>query len=268
MSIVKSLVRGAVLMLTVAGVMGSLPSEANAQQATGLPPISWQDLEFSATPYFWLSWTATHIRPANTSIASASETVDPGTLISHLTWVPFMGAAEIRDGPYGVALDYIHAPIKGGFNTANILFSGGTGGLTIDTGTVMFLYRPILQPDQYVDVGAGVRVWGVTGSIALNQGLLPAAGVSNGLSWADPLLGTRYHKDLGNGYSLTAYGDIGGFGLGAHIDWQLLATIDYSLNSWIELHGGFRSLNYSYGAPRADFNVNMYGPILSATFRF
>ena len=179
-----------------------------------------------------------------------------------------MGAAEFRDGPYGLMLDYIHAPVKAGFNTANIVFSGGTGGVTIDTGTAIFMYRPITQPDQYIDVGMGVRGWGLNASIALNQGLLPAANVSNGLSWADPLLATRYHKDMGNGYSLTAYGDIGGFGLGAHIDWQLLGTIDYALNSWIDLHGGFRSMNFSYGAARADFNVNMYGPILSATFRF
>jgi hypothetical protein len=92
--------------------------------------------------------------------------------------------------------------------------------------------------------------------------------VSNGLSWADPLIAARYHRELGNGYSATAYGDLGGFGIGAHFDWQLVGTIDYALKSWIDLHVGFRSLNFSYGAPAANFNVSMYGPILSATFRF
>jgi hypothetical protein len=132
----------------------------------------------------------------------------------------------------------------------------------------MFLYRPLVQPDQYVDVGMGMRAWGLAGDIALNQGLLPAANVSNGLSWADPLFAVRYHRDLGDGYSVTAYGDIGGFGLGAHIDWQLVGTVDYAVNSCIDVHGGFRSLNFNYGAARADFNVHMYGPVISATFRF
>src|SRR5947207_780478 len=36
--------------------------------------------------------------------------------------------------------------------------------------------------------------------------------------WTDPLIGARYHRDLGNGFGLTAYGDIGGFGIGAHVD--------------------------------------------------
>ena len=37
--------------------------------------------------------------------------------------------------------------------------------------------------------------------------------------------------ELGNGFGLTAYGDVGGFGLGAHVDWQVIGTIDYALNS-------------------------------------
>jgi len=180
-----------------------------------------------------------------------------------------MGAAEFRDGPFGLALDYLHVPVKAGVNTRGILFSGATTGLTEDIGTAMFLYRPMERPDQYVDIGVGVRAWGFDGNIALNQGLLlPAVNVANGLSWADPLIGARYHRDFGNGYSATAYGDIGGFGLGAHIDWQAVATLDYALNSWVDLHGGFRSLNFSFGGSRADFRQHIYGPILSATFRF
>jgi hypothetical protein len=159
-------------------------------------------------------------------------------------------------------------PVKAGISTRNILFSGGTTAGVSDTGTAMFLYRPFAQPDQYVDVGMGVRAWGLSGRISLNEGLAPATVVSNGLSWADPLIGARYHRELGNGFGATAYGDVGGFGAGAHIDWQLVGTIDYAVNSWIDVHGGFRTMNYSYSAPAANFNVNMYGPMLSATFRF
>jgi hypothetical protein len=179
-----------------------------------------------------------------------------------------MGAAEFRDGLYGLMIDFIHAPLKSGIGTRDILFRGAKSGLTIDSGTAMFTYRPLVLPNQYLDVGIGMRGWGLDGDIQLNQGLLPPANVSKGLAWADPLLGVRYHRDIGNGYSMTAYGDVGGFGLGAHIDWQLVATIDYAMNSWIELHGGFRSLNFNYGGRRADFDVHMNGPILSATFRF
>jgi hypothetical protein len=253
---------------TLLTVFGLRPAIAQQPDSPPALPSAWPNIEVLATPYIWLPWTGISIRPSNTRIPSASETVDPGTLLDHLTWLPFMGAAEFRVGAYGLILDYMHTPVKSGFNTANILFSGGTGATTIDTGTAMFLYRPISLPDQYVDVGAGVRGHGLAGSIVLNGGLLPPANVSNSLSWADPLIAARYHHDLGNGFSATAYGDIGGFGLGAHIDWQLVGTIDYALNSWIDLHGGFRSLNFNYGGSRAEFDSHIYGPILSATFRF
>ena len=92
--------------------------------------------------------------------------------------------------------------------------------------------------------------------------------VANGLAWADPLIAGRYHYDFGNGFAATAYGDLGGFGLGAHFDWQLLGTIDYAIRPGLDLHAGFRSLNFSYGAPRANISMNMNGPIISATFRF
>ena len=97
---------------------------------------------------------------------------------------------------------------------------------------------------------------------------MPSVTIANGLSWADPLIAARYHYDFGNGLAATAYADLGGFGGGAHFDWQLLGTIDYALQPGLDLHVGFRSLNFSYGAPRANVSMNMNGPIISATFRF
>jgi hypothetical protein len=182
-----------------------------------------------------MPWTDVGVNPSNRRIPNFSGTVDFGQLVEHLSWVPFMGAVEFRNGPFGVALDYIHAPVRAGLTTRNIVFGGGTAGTTIDTGTAMFLYRPITQPDQYLDVGLGVRVWGFNGDIVLNQGLLPAVNVSGGGAWADPLLAVRYHRELGNGFGATAYGDIGGFGLGAHIDWQVVGTIDYAYKPGIDL---------------------------------
>ena len=258
-------------VLIVAFLLALSPHSARAQVATGgaaLPAPVVPGFEVLITPYVWIPWTGVSARPANTRVSSRSTVIDPVDLYGHLTWVPFMGAAEFRYGQFGLITDYIHAPLTAGVSTHNILFSGANAGLTLDSGTAMFMYRPIIQPDQYVDVGLGVRAWGLAGNLSLSEGALPAISVANGLSWADPLIGARYHRDLGNGFGATAYGDVGGFGLGAHIDWQVVGTIDYAFNSWIDLHGGLRSLNFSYGAPRANIQMNMMGPILVATFRF
>lgn len=259
------LVATVVILLTIAW------HPALAQQPSGQPlppPIALPSIQVLATPYLWLPWTSVGARPADTRLSSKSTTIDPVQLVSHLTWVPFMGEAEFRAGPYGLLVDYLHAPLKAGVSTRNILFNGANAGVTIDTGTAMFFYRAIASPDQHLDVGAGVRAWGLDGSIALDQGLLPSVSVADGLSWADPMIAARFHQELGNGFGATAYGDVGGFGVGAHIDWQVLGTIDYTLKPGIDLHAGFRSLNFNYGAPRAGISVNMNGPIVAATFRF
>jgi hypothetical protein len=84
------------------------------------------------------------------------------------------------------------------------------------------------------------------------------------------LVGGRYHRELGNGFGLTAYGDLGGFGVGAHVDWQVIGTVDYAPSSSLSLHLGYRSLNFNYqgSASNLGFNVHMPGPILAGTFRF
>jgi hypothetical protein len=86
----------------------------------------------------------------------------------------------------------------------------------------------------------------------------------------DPLIGGRYHRDLGNDFALTAYGDVDGFGVGAHVDWQVLSTIDCAPNPWLNLHLGYRSLNFNYQASGRNlgFDVHMRGPIIACSFRF
>ena len=94
--------------------------------------------------------------------------------------------------------------------------------------------------------------------------------MNSSAGWTDPLIGARYHRELGNGWGLTAYGDVGGFGVAAHTDWQVLGTIDYTLNQSWNLHLGYRSLNFNITGSegRFGFNVHMRGPIIAGTFRF
>ena len=134
----------------------------------------------------------------------------------------------------------------------------------------MFLYHAVEQPLQSIDAGAGFRSWGVSTVTTLNPGILPGTSVTASGGWTDPLIAARYHRDFGNGLGLTAYGDLGGFDLNAHYDWQIIGSLDYAWKPWVSLHLGYRSLNVTYQATNSPigFNVHMKGPILAATFRF
>jgi len=154
----------AVLVATI--LIGIRPQEGRAQQPSQPLDSAASDtrrIEVLLTPYLWIPWSSADVTPFDTRIPGKSAIVDPGKLFSHLTWVPFMGSAELRYAEYGALIDYIHAPLKAGINTRGILFGSGTAGSTIDAGTAMGLYRPISRPDQYLDLGLGVRAWRVNG---------------------------------------------------------------------------------------------------------
>jgi hypothetical protein len=241
------------------------PCPAGAQEAVDQPR-----LQLLVTPYFWTPHIDNRVRTPLPQEGTVTQTIDFGQLFNHLSWVPFMGSAEGRYDRYGVFVDYIHLPVRSGFSTHDVLFSGGSADLDVDVATVDFFYRPIAQPQQSLDVGVGARPWGVETNLSFNAGLLPGQSVQPGGSWADPLIAARYHRELGSGFAFTVYGDVGGFGLAAHTDWQVVGTIDYALRSTIDLHLGYRSLNVNYSLSNrpVGFNLNLNGPIIAGTFHF
>jgi len=179
-----------------------------------------------------------------------------------------MGSAEVRDGPFSLLGDVLHVPVGTNITTRNVFFQGGNASLTTNIGTAVFLYHAVDQPVQSLDTGVGFRAWGVSSELTLNGGLLPTTSVSRSAEWGDPLIAARYHRDFGNGFGLTAYGDLGGFGVAAHVDWQVVGTLDYALKSWVALRLGYRSLNVTASGTNLGYDVHLKGPILGASFRF
>jgi len=252
------------VLATVAGI-ASGPRTVSAQDVT--TPSGYQ---FFVTPYLWLaSVHATTLTPLarEPEVNSNVSTID---LLSHLDGAPFMGSFEARYGALGFLADAIHLPVSTKITTHNIFFQGGNAELKADTGTGIALYRFFQDPVQFADGGFGFRAWGFSSDLSLNLGQLQGQTSNHAGSWTDPLIGGRYHRDLGNGWGLTGYGDVGGFGVGAHVDWQVLGTVDYSLSPSWDLHLGYRSLNFNITGSqgRFGFDVHMRGPIIAGTFRF
>jgi hypothetical protein len=253
------------MVLAVIGGLASGLHGANAQE--GPAPSEYQ---FFVTPYLWLaSVHATTLTPLEHE-PEVNSNVGVFQLLGHLDGAPFMGSAEVRYGQLGFLVDAIHLPVSTTITTHDIFFRGGNAALKANTGTGIALYRVLEDPVQFADAGLGFRAWGFSSRVELNPGLLPGVSVTPSGGWTDPLIGARYHRDLGNGFALTAYGDVGGFGVGAHTDWQVLGTVDYSLNPSWNLHLGYRSLNFNITGSegRFGFDVHMRGPIIAGTFRF
>jgi hypothetical protein len=206
---------------------------------TGTRPADAQDaaqpdgMQIFVTPYLWLAGVNATIATPLARAPTVTSDVSAIDLLSHLSGFPLMGSAEFRVGPFGLFGDVLHVAVATNITTRNVFFQGGNAALQTNTGTLLRLYRVLEAPTQYVDLGIGMRAWGFSANLTLNPGLLPGESVNRGTSWADPLIGGRYHIDLPsgflpNGFGLSAYGDVGGFGVGARSDWQLIGTVDYT----------------------------------------
>jgi len=249
---------------------------------TGTRPAGGQDatypggLQILFTPNLWLAGVDATIKTPLPRVPEVNSSVGPFQLLGHLDAVPFLGQVEIHDGPLSLVGGAVHLPVSTDITTRNVLFNGGVAGLIANAGTVALLYRIFEQPTQYADLGVGFRSWAFTTNVTLNPGILPGQSFNRSASWVDPLISGRYHIDLPSGFlpsgfGLTAQGDVGGFGVAAHSDWRLEGTIDYTVKPWIDLHLGYRSVNFNYQASGGfdlGFNVHMKGPMLNATFKF
>ena len=264
---------GLVVALALIGA-GTRPADAQDATYPGGAQIFF-------TPNLWLAGVNSTIKTPLPRVPEVNSSVGPFQVLGHLDAVPFLGGVEIHDGPFSLLGGAVHLPVSTDITTRNVLFNGGTAGLIANAGTATLLYRVLEQPTQYADLGVGFRPWAFTANLTLNPGILPGASATRSANWVDPLIAGRYHIELpsgllpngfpSSGWGLTAYGDVGGFGVAAHSDWQLWGTIDYTLKPWIDLHLGYRSVNFNYqasGGLDLGFNVHMKGPMLNATFKF
>jgi hypothetical protein len=227
-------------------------------------------LQVIATPYLWLAGVNATISTPLRRAPTVDTSVGAFQLLGHLDGVPFLGTIEISDGPLSLLGGAIHLPVGTDITTRNVFFSGGSAELNANAGTALLLYHALHTPVQSLDAGIGFRAWDFYSNLTLNGRIVPTVSITRQAQWADPLLGARYHREFGNGWGVTAYGDLGGFGVGAHVDWQVYGTIDYVLKPWVSLHLGYRSLNFVYSAENSalGFNVHMKGPLFGASFQF
>lgn len=175
----------------------------------------------------------------------------------------FMGAAEARNDRIVVLgdLTYIHLGTKKGIGIRDPDFL--TGKLTSKTAEVTLVggYRVVDDPLAKLDLLAGGRLNWFNTSLKLTGPRREAEG-SVKQTWLDPLIAARMIYPLGGKFSLSLYGDVGGFGIASDLTWQAVGAVNYQISRKMTLGLGWRhfKVNYSNG----DFLYDVYqtGPLI------
>lgn len=95
---------------------------------------------------------------------------------------------------------------------------------------------------------------------------------SRDASWIDPLLGVQYSVPFAGKWAYSLRGDIGGFGVGSNLTWQLFTTVRRQNSDRFGWYVGYRALGYNYedgsGRNYQHYDLTQQGPLAGVAISF
>lgn len=116
-----------------------------------------------------------------------------------------------------------------------------------------------------IDVLGGLRAWSIDGQVAVPA---PGVHVAPGKDFVDPIIAFRGMTQLADRWSLLGYMDVGGFGVGSDLTWQVAVTANYQASERLYLSIGWRHLYVDYSGGGTVFKGAMTGPVIGTTWTF
>jgi hypothetical protein len=86
--------------------------------------------------------------------------------------------------------------------------------------------------------------------------------------WFDPYVGLRTRYDFNKTYYTAVRGEIGGFGVGADLMWEVEAAVGINLTRSIFTEIGYRALGGNFEENNFRFDVVMHGPQITTGITF
>jgi len=249
-----------------------LPAPAAAQTAAGSDTDAWQ---FELTPYILGAGLN-----GTTGIGSVTAHVDVSfsDLLENLD-SGFMALFEARKGRWTFGAEGIYFKLKGEGTDSwrGPLGSSGTG--TLEATVTEQLYQltagyrvlddrtkvDVLGAARYTQLDTELNLAVTTGSPLLPDGSRSVSGTE---SWWDPVIGVRVLVPLAEAWTLVGYADIGGFGVGSELTYQLLAGVNWQFAKSVVAKAGYRYFYQDYENNGLVWDMTASGFYLGAGFRF
>jgi hypothetical protein len=91
-------------------------------------------------------------------------------------------------------------------------------------------------------------------------------------SWIEPLVGAVLRLKVDEKLTLLGRADIGGFGLGSSLTWQVYGAVEYRICKWLAVNAGYRLLDIDFsedhGAKKFVYDLQLRGPFTSMIIIF
>lgn len=179
-----------------------------------------------------------------------------------------MTAVEIRNGRWGFVGDLMYSNVSPGGSIPG--FPALQAGLRQKNLTLQgnIFYRIHEAEGVTFDLGAGLRYWKLNSEGGVGPAGGPTLTFADEANWIDPVIAARFRSRLNDRFSVTFAADVGGFGAGSDLSYQLLGTLDYQKNERLTLRAGYRVLSVDYNDGGFVYDITMQGPVIGMTYRF
>jgi len=233
-------------------------------QSTGTSPNtaaaddSWH---FVVAPYLWIPWVYGTVgaRGHDTHVHAT-----PGEIFSHFRF-GLMGLVEADHKRIVLPLDIVWAR----FGDDKALPLPDVIATTADVKVDMFIltpkvgYRLLDQEKLKIDALTGFRYWHLGQNLQFSPSRL-GLNFSGSQNWVDPLVGGRILGVLTPKVSVSIGGDVGGWGTGSQLEYQVGALLGYKIKPKWTLEAGYRYLDVNYRS-NAIFDAAISGIVLGVS---
>ena len=230
-------------------------------QAVELRPSDDSDRwHFEFVPYVWLASLDGTIGLDPLPVAKVSADLpDPWVNLDFALADSFTA----RKGRWAVLSDitFSKLDVDDSVSSSHIKVDSGLWSASLEGG-----YAVVDAPGGRIELLAGVRYTSMNND-AESSGGVNASNTSND-AWLEPIVGFNASADLAGRVSAGLLANVGGFGVGSQLSYELLPRVSYAWNEIITLHAGYRLLALDVDSSNVKYDVREAGWLFGVGFNF
>lgn len=258
-----ALLAAAMLALSVAQLDAAAP-DGSGLESNG-HTNAWS---FDIVPYLWLAtYDGSFDLPGVPAAIPRTQSTQADPFSTHISAAAML-MAQVCYRDLGLYLDGAWLQLKTEGDVESDLYSSTDIKSDIAYGTAALSYCLPPLGKLKADLLAGARVWYVANEIQFNPGMAPGFTTNDSRIWTDPIVGARLRYDLTRHWYEVLLGDVGGFGVGANLSWNVFGGVGYRFTNWCSAALGYRYMHIDYEDGGFLMNANVQGFLLEVGFHF
>jgi opacity protein-like surface antigen len=239
---------------------GQAPSPSKAAPASS---SAWN---IDATFYFWLPGIHGNLNAFGYNLGYKAS---PGDLLSHAK-LGLMGLVGIEHKRFVVIGDLIWTPLEAEktkvFQHPQIADVTAKVKYTPLTFTTELGYRLVNHERLKIDGLTGFRYWHQENTLTVTPPPPSGNDFYVARNWTDPLVGARIQFPLSPKVLATIWGDVGGWGAGSQLDYQIVGALSYKFKPKWAMDVAWRYLFLEYDKNQFTSQLAESGIVLGVTY--